>query len=114
MDLLFPHHECELAQNTASRGTGGVKYWMHNNLITVNGQKMSKSYGNTIPIFGPEKAIEKIVEGRLEKFYAEVCLLEQKFVKNPDLSIQDILNGLISTLGENISVKRFVRFQVGA
>ncbi len=46
MDLQFPHHECELAQNTASRGQGGVKYWMHNNLLTVNGQKMGKSLGN--------------------------------------------------------------------
>ena len=46
MDLQFPHHECELAQNTASRGKGGVKYWMHNNLLTVNGQKMGKSLGN--------------------------------------------------------------------
>ena len=62
----------------------------------------------------PANIAEKMVGGKMEKFYAEVCLLEQKFVKNPDLSIQDILNGLISTLGENISVKRFVRFQVGA
>ena len=46
MDLQFPHHECELAQNTASRGKGGVRYWMHNNLLTVNGQKMGKSLGN--------------------------------------------------------------------
>ncbi|PKP06934.1 MAG: cysteine--tRNA ligase [Bacteroidetes bacterium HGW-Bacteroidetes-5] len=50
MDLLFPHHECELAQNTASRGTGGVKYWMHNNMITINGQKMGKSLGNFITL----------------------------------------------------------------
>ena len=50
MDLMFPHHECELAQNTASRGCGGVKYWMHNNMITINGQKMGKSYGNFITL----------------------------------------------------------------
>lgn len=50
LDLQFPHHECELAQNTASRGCGGVKYWMHNNLITVNGQKMGKSLGNFITL----------------------------------------------------------------
>lgn len=48
MDLLFPHHECELAQNTAARGKGGVRYWMHNNMITINGQKMAKSKGNFI------------------------------------------------------------------
>ncbi len=50
MDLLFPHHECELAQNTAARGEGGVKYWMHNNMITINGQKMGKSLGNFITL----------------------------------------------------------------
>ncbi|MBQ1929770.1 MAG: cysteine--tRNA ligase, partial [Bacteroidales bacterium] len=50
MDLMFPHHECELAQNTASRGKGGVKYWMHNNMITINGKKMGKSYGNFITL----------------------------------------------------------------
>ena len=50
LDLQFPHHECELAQNTASRGCGGVKYWMHNNLITINGQKMGKSLGNFITL----------------------------------------------------------------
>ena len=50
MDLLFPHHECELAQNTAARGNGGVRYWMHNNMITINGQKMGKSLGNFITL----------------------------------------------------------------
>lgn len=50
MDLMFPHHECELAQNTASRGRGGVHYWMHNNMITINGQKMGKSLGNFITL----------------------------------------------------------------
>jgi elongation factor Ts len=49
----------------------------------------------------------------LDKFFAEFSLLEQKFVKNPDLSIQDLLNDLIAKMGENITVKRFARFQVG-
>jgi len=50
MDLMFPHHECEIAQNMASRGTGGVHYWVHNNMITINGQKMGKSLGNFITL----------------------------------------------------------------
>lgn len=50
MDLLFPHHECEIAQNTASRGTSGVHYWMHNNMITIEGKKMGKSLGNFITL----------------------------------------------------------------
>ena len=50
MDLMFPHHECEIAQNVASRGTQGVHYWVHNNMITINGQKMGKSLGNFITL----------------------------------------------------------------
>ena len=50
MDLMFPHHECEIAQNVASRGTQGVHYWVHNNMITIDGQKMGKSLGNFIPL----------------------------------------------------------------
>jgi elongation factor Ts len=61
----------------------------------------------------PEKVVDKIVEGKLEKFYGETCLLEQPFVKDPDLTIQDLLNGLIGKLGEKIEIRRFTRYQVG-
>ncbi|MCY1721745.1 cysteine--tRNA ligase [Prolixibacteraceae bacterium Z1-6] len=50
MDLTFPHHECEIAQNTACRGKESVRYWMHNNMITINGQKMARSLGNFITL----------------------------------------------------------------
>ncbi len=62
----------------------------------------------------PENIVEKIVTGKMDRYFSEVCLLEQKFVKNPDLSVQDLLNELIAKMGENIGVKRFARFQVGA
>jgi elongation factor Ts len=61
----------------------------------------------------PDKVIDKIVEGKLKKFYSEACLLEQPFVKNPDMSVQDLLNELISKTGENIVIRRFVRYQLG-
>ena len=61
----------------------------------------------------PEKIMEKIVEGKLEKFYGEVCLLEQPFVKDPDRTVQDLLNELIGKLGEKVEIRRFMRFQVG-
>lgn len=61
----------------------------------------------------PEKVIDKIVDGKLEKYYGEVCLLEQVFVKDTDIKIQDLLNGLIGKLGEKIEIRRFARFQVG-
>ena len=62
----------------------------------------------------PENIVEKIVSGKVDKFYSEICLLEQKFVKDPDVSIQDMLNQIVATMGENISIKRFARFAVGA
>jgi elongation factor Ts len=62
----------------------------------------------------PPPAVQKIVEGKLEKYYSTVCLLDQPFVKNPDQTIKDMLTAKIAKLGENIVVKRFVRFQLGA
>lgn len=61
----------------------------------------------------PEKIIDKMVEGRIGKFYEENCLLEQAFVKNPDQSIQDLITEKIAVLGEKISVRRFVRWERG-
>jgi elongation factor Ts len=61
----------------------------------------------------PENVADKIVEGKLEKFYSTVCLLEQGFIKNPDVTIRDLINSKISELGENIVVRRFVRYLVG-
>jgi elongation factor Ts len=61
----------------------------------------------------PDKILDKIAEGKLEKFYQEVCLLEQPFIKNPDVTIKGLLEELISKMGENILVRRFVRFQLG-
>lgn len=62
----------------------------------------------------PEQIVDKIVAGKMDKFFSDVCLLEQKFVKNPDLTVQDLLNEIIAKMGENINIKRFARFQVGA
>lgn len=61
----------------------------------------------------PEHIIEKMVEGRLEKFYEEICLLDQDFIKDSDKKIKDILNELIAKIGENIKIRRFVRYEVG-
>ncbi len=61
----------------------------------------------------PEKVIEKIVAGKLEKYFSEVCLLEQPFVKDPDVTVKDLLNSLVAKMGEKIEIRRFCRFQVG-
>jgi elongation factor Ts len=61
----------------------------------------------------PEAAAGKIVEGKLEKFYQESCLLEQVFIKDPNLTIKDLLAEKIAKIGENISIRRFTRYQLG-
>jgi elongation factor Ts len=61
----------------------------------------------------PENLLDKIVEGKLKKFYQENCLLNQPFVRDPDISIADLMNELIAKIGENITIKRFVRYQIG-
>jgi len=61
----------------------------------------------------PEKIIEKMVAGRIEKYYKEVCLMEQPFVKDPDKTISDLITKSIAKIGENISIRRFTRYQLG-
>ncbi|WP_330390623.1 translation elongation factor Ts [Caminicella sporogenes] len=61
----------------------------------------------------PEKIVDKMVQGRIEKYFKEVCLLEQPFIKNPDITVQDLLHEKIAKIGENISIRRFARFEVG-
>lgn len=61
----------------------------------------------------PEAVVEKMIEGRINKFFAEICLLEQPFVKDPDITIQALLTNLIAKIGENIVIRRFSRFERG-
>ncbi len=73
MDLLFPHHECEIAQSNAAQGKDAVKLWMHNNMITINGQKMGKSLGNFITLreffSGEHKSLEKTYSPMTIRFF---------------------------------------------
>jgi elongation factor Ts len=61
----------------------------------------------------PANIIEKIVDGKIEKFYSTICLLEQAFIKNPEMSILDLVKSKIAELGENIIIRRFTRYSVG-
>ncbi|HXK73042.1 MAG: translation elongation factor Ts [Clostridia bacterium] len=61
----------------------------------------------------PEKVVEKMIEGRIEKFYKQVCLLDQAYIRNPDISVQQMTNEIIAKIGENISVRRFTRYEMG-
>jgi len=61
----------------------------------------------------PEKILDKIMQGKMDKFYKEVCLMEQVYVKNTDITIKDLLHEMVTKTGESISVRRFVRYQLG-
>ncbi len=77
-------------------------------------EKEMEIYRDQIRAMGkPEQMVEKIAEGKLNKFYKENCLLSQSYVRDPNVTIADILNEQIAKIGENITIKRFVRFQVG-
>jgi elongation factor Ts len=61
----------------------------------------------------PENILDKIVDGKLKKYFDENCLLNQAYVRDPDITVADLLNEMIAKIGENITIKRFVRFQIG-
>ncbi len=61
----------------------------------------------------PEKIVEKIVSGKIEKYYEENCLLDQPFVKEPEIKVSDLLNNLIAKIGENIVIRRYTRYEMG-
>ena len=85
--------------------------------IVNSERKMLQSQAEEVPEGRkpkPAQVIEQIVEGKLNKFLSESCLLEQAFVKNPDQTVQELLTTLIAKLGENMVIKRFARFQIGA
>ncbi|CAD7781770.1 MAG: Elongation factor Ts [Candidatus Methanoperedenaceae archaeon GB37] len=66
-----------------------------------------------MPSGKPEKIIDRIVEGKLQKFFEEACLIEQPYIRDPSIKIKDLLNELVAKTGEKIVVRRFVRFQLG-
>ena len=61
----------------------------------------------------PEKILDKIVQGKMEKFYKESCLLEQQYIRDPDITVQDLIHDMVAKSGESIAVRRFVRYQLG-
>ena len=69
--------------------------------------------GQVLEMGKPEKIADKIVEGKLKKYFKENCLMDQDYVRNPEMTIADLLNEMIAIIGENISIKRFVRFKIG-
>jgi elongation factor Ts len=75
--------------------------------------KRNRDYRRALESQKPEKVIEKIVVRKMERFYSEVCLLEQAFIKDPDHKVADIINDVIARLKEKIEIRRFARYHLG-
>ena len=69
--------------------------------------------GQVLEMGKPEKIADKIVEGKMQKYFKESCLMNQAYVRDPDMTVEDLLTELIAKIGENISIKRFTRFRIG-
>jgi cysteinyl-tRNA synthetase len=109
MDLTFPHHECEIAQSTASLGKEAVRYWMHNNMITINGQKMARSLGNFITLdelfSGSNEVLEQAYSPMTIRFfilqahYRSTIDFSNEALKASEKGLERLING-INTLNE--------------
>lgn len=86
MDLMFPHHECEIAQSTAAHGHGAAKYWVHNNMITINGQKMGKSLGNFITLEELFSGSHKLLEQAYSPMTIRFFILQAHYRSTLDFS----------------------------
>jgi elongation factor Ts len=90
------------------------RYLMRENVAEEVIEKEKSSYrAQALEEGKPEHIVDRIIEGRLEKFYQDICIMEQTFVKDEDKTIQDLINDAIAKLGENIVLRRFVRYEVG-
>ncbi len=106
----------QLARDLAMHVTAARPLWVAREDVPATiVAKEREVYGEQMANSGkPAQVVERIVEGKLDKWYSEVCLLEQPFVKDPDVTIKDLLTSRIASLGENIKVRRFSRLEIGA
>ena len=91
MDLMFPHHECEIAQSVAANGKEGVKYWVHNNMVTINGQKMGKSLGNFITLEELFTGSNKLLEQAYTPMTIRFFILQAHYRSTLDFSNEALI-----------------------
>ncbi|HDP74959.1 MAG TPA: cysteine--tRNA ligase [Bacteroidales bacterium] len=109
MDLLFPHHECEIAQSVAANGKQAVRYWMHNNMITINGQKMGKSLGNFITLEELFSGSHKLLEQAYSPMTIRFFILQAQYRSTLDFSneaLQAADKGLARLMAANRQLDR--------
>lgn len=109
MDLLFPHHECEIAQSVAANGKQAVRYWMHNNMITINGQKMGKSLGNFITLEELFTGTHRLLEQAYSPMTIRFFMLQAQYRSTLDFSneaLQAADKGLARLMAANRQLDR--------
>jgi elongation factor Ts len=105
----------ELAHDVAMQVAGaGAKYVTPEDIPQDVLERERERHLEEIGDGKPEEIVQKIVDGKLKKYYQEVCLLEQPFIKDEEMTVRDLITGKIAKLGENIKVRRFARFELGA
>jgi elongation factor Ts len=105
----------ELAHDVAMQVAGaGAKYVTPEDIPQDVLEREKERHLEDIGDGKPEEIVQKIVDGKLKKYYQEVCLLDQPFIKDEEMTVRDLITGKIAKLGENIKVRRFARFELGA
>ena len=103
----------ELAHDLAMQVAAVCPYWVKPEDVPQEVLEKEREIAKEgLPKDKPAQVIEKIIEGKIKKFYAQTCLLEQTFIKDEKLTIRELVKEKVAKLGENIQVRRFVRFQI--
>jgi len=103
----------EFTHDLAMQVAASSPLWVRRDEVPADVVEREKSIYREQAKGKPDKVVEKMLEGKLNKFFQEVCLMEQPFVKDPDRTIEQLRTDLVGVIGENIEVRRFVRFQLG-
>lgn len=103
----------ELTKNLAMQIAASAPNYIDKNEVPESVIEKEKELYRSQAEGKPDKVIDKIVEGKLEKFFQEVCLLKQPFVKDTDMTVADYVTSKIAKIGENITIRRFIRYQLG-
>jgi elongation factor Ts len=113
-DFVARNHEFKkVAKELAMQVAAANPLYVSREDVTEDAIKKEKEIFRTQITDKPANVAKKIVDGKMEKYFSEVCLLEQPFIKDPNITIKDLVTQLIAKIGENIVVKRFVRYELG-
>jgi elongation factor Ts len=113
-DFVARNHEFKkVVKELAMQVAAANPFYVSRENVTEDVIKKEKEIFRSQITGKPDNVADKIVDGKIEKYFSEVCLLEQPFIKDPNVKIKDLITQLIAKIGENIVIKRFIRYEVG-